>query len=1116
MSRTIRLTRVHALNWYGYKDSIQVQGNLLLAGVTGSGKSILMDLVQLVLVGDQRVVRFNQSATGDRSDRSLKGYCLGDLKQEENGAAQYMRNSAITYIALEFTWPNGRRAETWGLRIEFASAAETHGKVTPFFIPASLARSDFLDMEKRPLDYTAFKALTESREGRLYTEGLEAYLRDMAQPTHLNFDRAVLRALLPTAMSFTFLKSFNDFARHFILPGERLDVSDVTASYRTFVRYEEDLKKLDDQFQKLAAIRDTFTRLTELRRDRALAHYLEAQLRHEHAKEQLAADELRLAKLKAENAGEEKRLAELDEWIERNRAESKKIDALIGETSEGQLYKFIKGRNAELTHQISNLGRIGKSLEDALTHRLRNAHTWLTELRALPLELDAEPVNAVERAIQSAADAGVGMAGKTLPALSTAAQNAAAAANRAAAPTQKRLGEIRQQLGQLRDEIAALKVGKLPFSTRLLDALNHSLLARGPELPAAHLRELCEVIDERWRPAIEVAFTRKFAVVVAPEDYDQAETIYHALKASELGSEAGREALVNPIKALERRRPVRPGSLAEKLQASHPVAEAVISEAFGSLICVERREQLREHEFAILPDGFMTRGAFVERPRFYDGNPFVGRKGLEQQRIWKETQAEALVIEERKLSPIERALKSLNDGWREYFDIAPSLYSDLARAQELPKLQEELHDNMAQLHRIDRSKFDELAQEQSKLESHLRTMEDERRALDRSEKRAEGRRLEAHVAAARDATSKLAQKLEDVRNETDVSPWLTRLEELRSDMLARFPVKDAAANRFNEQFHECDRDAAAAWEDVKAKRRELALAHSKFDDLPIETETNHAHDKQLAKLEESEIPDYRAKAERERKNWEQLFRTQILEKLYSALHEVRNLIVLLNGALSKRPIGNNTYQLRYWQNQDYKLYHELLEASAAAREDELFFASADQRFRDGINHFLKTLTEAPDGAEAARLLDYRHYFEYDMEVVEADGRKTSVDRHSGKFSGGENQSPYFIAILASYLRAYRRYTSRKQEPSLGLVPIDEAFSKLSGERIRDCITALKAFDLQGMFSMSTGNIPYAFEHCDWLVVVSKEERALGKRTEIRNIPVSLARASEDARRIMRE
>lgn len=1115
MSRTIRLTRIHALNWYGYKDSIPVEGNLLLAGVTGSGKSILMDLVQLVLVGDQRLVRFNQSATGDRSDRSLKGYCLGDTKQEENGVTQYMRQSAISYVALEFTWPNRKRVETWGLRIEFASAAEAHGKVTPFFIPVALSRSDFLHPDKRPLDYPAFKALAEGREGRLYSEGLDAYLRDMAQPTHLNFDRAVLRALLPTAMSFTFLKSFNEFARNFILPADKLDVSDVTASYRTFVRYEEDLRLLDDQFQKLKAIRDTYTRLTDLRRDRALARYLEAQLRHEHAAEQLQADEVKLEKLRQAYATEEGRLKELDGQIPELQKKIDGLKATINETPEGRLYSELKSRNEKLARDIANLSGVGKSLDEALANRLRNARSWLKDLRALPLELDAAPVNAVERAIQSVVEGGVGKAGEMLPALGAVAQNAAAAANRAGAQTTKRLGELRQQLGQLRDEIAVLKLGKLPGgNSRLLDALNSRLLSRGTDLPAKHLRELCEVIDERWRPAIEIAFTRKFAVVVDAEHYEEAEKIYHSLKASELGGDSSRESLVNPVKALERRKQAKPGSLAEKIKTNHPIAAAIIGEAFGGLMCVERREQLREHDFAIMPEGFMSRGAFVERPRFYDGNPFVGQKGLAQQQAWKEKQVEELANEERRFLPVERALKAINEGWREHFEIQPSLYTDLAEAKKLPDLKEELAENIKKLNGIDRSKFDELAQEQIELNGKLTAMEGERRDLDRSEKRTEVRRLDANVKAARVEVEKLAERFEQIRNKPDVSPWLKRLEEISSDVLGRLPAKDAAADELNSMFHRFDREEGETWTDLKAKRLALAAAHSKFDELPIESDSNNAHAKQLAKLEESEIPDYRTKAERERKNWEKLFRTQVLEKLYTALKDVVDLVFLLNTSLKKQPIGTNTYELRYRRNPDYQLYHELLEASAGAREGDLFFASADQRFRDAINHFLKTLTEAPDGAEAARLLDYRHYYEYDMEVLESDGRKTSVDRHSGKFSGGENQSPYFIAILASYLRAYRRYSTRKPEPSLGLVPIDEAFSKLSGERIKDCITALKAFDLQGVFSMSTGNIPYAFEHCDWLVVVSKDERRLGKRTEIRNIPVSLARESDDARRLM--
>lgn len=1115
MSRTIRLTRIHALNWYGYQDSIPVEGNLLLAGVTGSGKSILMDLVQLVLVGDQRLVRFNQSATGDRSDRSLKGYCLGDTKQEENGVTQYMRDRAISYVALEFTWPNGKRKETWGLRIEFTSAAETHGKITPFFIPAALTRSDFLDALKVPLDYTMFKGLVDSLEGRLYSEGLDAYLRDMAQPTHLNFDRAVLRALLPTAMSFTFLRSFNEFARNFILPADKLDVSDVTASYRTFVRYEEDLRLLDDQFQKLKAIRDTFTRWTDLRRDRALARYLETQLRHAHAQEQLDNSEARLVQLKKEYANEETRLQELEEriplWLQ-------KVDGLkasINETPEGRLYSDLKSRNEKLARDISKLSGLGDSLEQALERRVRNARAWLKDLRALPLELDVALIQSVERTIQSVVDGHVHKAGETLPALSAGAQNAAVAASRAAAHVTKRLAELRQELGQLREEIAVLKVGKLPGgNSRLLDTLNHRLMSLGAELPARHLRDLCEVTDERWRPAIEIAFTRKFAVVVDSSQYEEAEKIYHALKASDLGGHATLESLVNPTKALERRKPVKPGSLAEKIQTQHPVAAAVLSEAFGHVMCVERREQMREHDCAVLPDGFMSNGAFVERSRFYDGNPFVGQKGLAQQQAWKEKQVEELGNEERKWLPVERALKAIHEGWREHFEIPPSLYADLAEAKKLPEWQAQMEENIQKLNRIERSKFEDLAKEQAKYEGELKKMEEERRGLDRSEKRTEVRQLEAQVAQARNEEQRLAERFDLVRQETDVSPWLSRLEELRTDMLSEFPVKEIAANRFNDQFHRCDRESAAAWEDLKAKRRELAAAHSKFDDLPIESDNNYAHAKPLVKLEESEIPDYRSKAERERKNWEKLFRTQVLEKLHNALQEVINLVVLLNTSLKKRPIGTNTYELRYRRNPDYQLYHELLEASALAREDDLFFASADQRFRDAIDHFLRTLTEAPDGAEAARLLDYRHYYEYDMEVLEADGRKTSVDRHSGKFSGGENQSPYFIAILASYLRAYRRYTTRKPEPSLGLVPIDEAFSKLSGERIKDCITALKAFDLQGVFSMSTGNIPYAFEHCDWLVVVSKDERRVGKRTNIRNVPVSLARESEDARRLM--
>lgn len=105
---------------------------------------------------------------------------------------------------------------------------------------------------------------------------------------------------------------------------------------------------------------------------------------------------------------------------------------------------------------------------------------------------------------------------------------------------------------------------------------------------------------------------------------------------------------------------------------------------------------------------------------------------------------------------------------------------------------------------------------------------------------------------------------------------------------------------------------------------------------------------------------------------------------------------LLNNALKQHPIDGSRYQVHYRQNPDFRVYHELVEANALARPGELFFASAEPRFREAIEQFLTLLIEKTDSAEAVRLLDYRQYYEYDMEVVEDDGRKTSVDHHSGK------------------------------------------------------------------------------------------------------------------------
>ena len=80
----------------------------------------------------------------------------------------------------------------------------------------------------------------------------------------------------------------------------------------------------------------------------------------------------------------------------------------------------------------------------------------------------------------------------------------------------------------------------------------------------------------------------------------------------------------------------------------------------------------------------------------------------------------------------------------------------------------------------------------------------------------------------------------------------------------------------------------------------------------------------------------------------------------------------------------------------------------------------------------------------------------------------------------------------------------------------DTVAKMDTGRIKNCIEAIKALDLQGIFSMSTGNVPTAFGLCDELIVVSRHEERQSNRLHIRNVPVTILRDSEEGREWMEE
>ncbi len=1094
-SRAIRLSRIHAINWYGYQDSLPVTGNLVLAGVTGSGKSILMDLLMLVMVGPEKARHhFNRSATGTQSDRTIKGYCLLDTKREENGQPTYYHTKGVTtFVALEFTWPDDKRVETWGLRIEFRNTAESDGHITPFFCMGRLEKDDFVtvseDGQRRARDLPSFRSLVEDRKGRTFSSSRE-YLRDMCNLSHLNFNRDVLDRLLPSAMSFTNLKSFDDFCRRFVLPNEPVPVEDVVASYRDFESYERELQQLRSQLTRLQTISQLSQTRIQAQQDRDVARYLAGELYAEHAKGLVNSMEKRLAGLRESFAGDEQRLLELEQLIKNGRAERERLLGLMNESSEGRLYHQLTEQGRKLETQLLHLREMGTKLEERLHKRIKDAREWLKEVRRAPLPKPLD-TRRFEDAIEMLEGCDEAATSNALAHLRDSADQLCKSLRQSFAADYQELTRLRNEKGELESQIHALKAGLPPIPQPLLHALNSQLLHFQGQAPAKALRELCEVKDESWRDAIEVALTEKFAVVVSESHYEEALTIYHELKAFTQSSKAALEFLIHPGQALQSKPQVLPGSLAEKIETQSEVARVMIDTWFGEVMCVETLEEFQRHSGAILRDGLMIREAVVQRARHYDGIPFVGKKGLKRQQEIKAAQLKDVEAHLRRLEPLEIEINALITEKDTRIPDHHTLTQDLVRIEALPQLEEDHAALMEKLQSLDTGQFHDLDQQANDLAVQVEVFDKERLEIARKGIQREIEQAEKQLTSRQDEASKRDEDFLRLQREIDISAHLERYRSWKQEWLEEYPVLDAAAREYEKEGNKAALIAIQTEGDLKAAMIEFKKTFSpRFDDLPEDGKSTKRYDKMLGLIEGQNIPEFEKKAEAERKRWEQLFRTQVLSRMQQALKKVEDIIFLLNKQL-KHQIGRDLYKIDKKPNPEFRFYRQLMDLNALQQPDDLFFASMEGELKVALQNFLQTLVQQANSPEAARLLDYRQYFDYDLIVTDAldpEAKPVSVDKQSGKMSGGENQSPYFVAILASYLHAYNRHESRWKEPSLALVPIDEAFSKLSGERIQDCLAAMQELDLQGVFSMSSGNIPFAFSLCDELIVVTKREK----------------------------
>lgn len=1107
-SRCIRLTRIHAIQWFGYCDSFDIHGNLLVAGRTGAGKSVLMDLIQLVLIGDQRT-RYNAASdgrghnSGHNSGRDKKSYCLCDTQEDRDGVPQFARDGGVTYIALEFTWPDGQQVETWGMRIEYANAEAQSPEEEFFHIPESLERSDFITEAGYALDLDGFRLLVRRQDGETFRNVTE-YRKRLAEA--LNFHRETIDFLMPSAMSFAFLPRFDEFCRRYILQAEDIKIEPVQQSYRSYLRIREELDRLQDKAQRIAQAVATRREWEVASRDACALRYLEADFHLTACREAAQSLESKLREIELRQQETQREYDRVCKELETKSRDLESLKNLFRDAGGGVLLE-LKGQIRNLAQKIESLRAIGKTVSEEKDRRVAATHGFAKDAAAFLQKRGSPATGELTRAVAAFAEARPENLRAALREMVAAVKHVQAQIRNSVQAESEQLQNLKNELEQLQCQIRNLEFNRV-LPSPLLDELNKKLPRTSRENPARQLRELCEVTDEEWRPALELALTRKFAVVVSAQDYPEALRIYR-----DLAVDSPHESLVDPERALARKSEVREDSLARKIESKHAVARAVIHELFGGVVCVREIGDLRQHADAILPDGFRQRGLFAERPRHYDGRPCLGAKGIERHKAFLLAKADACSARIRSLDPLLQRAERLQCTVSEQHLDSEDLQADIEKAAQLGEFEAE-RDIL--ISRRTKASTPELAERESAIEE----MENQTRSLDAS-------RLKLHAELQSRERNEIARELEDARRRleraeashqqtvTQVGADLhvARCEELRTELSAQFPTDEARASQAGMRHRELEIRLPDLERQLSDYRTFLVEKHPDLraePDFDPTTAWNPSYQKLLEKIQVEDMPLRQKQAVEEEQRWQDLFRTTVAARLSQARSKVRDTIRDLNHQL-RNPIGDSHYHIRVDDNpaKEFQDYRRVLEACAITQDGDSIFASLTAEAREGVERVFRALVDEPDSTMARAFLDYRSYFRYDMEVSDPKRPELppkSLNRHAEKFSGGEKQTPFYISILACYLRAYKRHLpSRYTEPSIGLVPIDEAFSKMSGERITDAIRALRDVDLQGILSMSSGNWPYAIEECDQILAVHQREAFINHKKSIRNIGALLNR-----------